>query len=260
MATQQPKTSNLPTGAPIKKELEFNEFYTEVKEIEKRDSVLTPKQQIDRLLRPGSTYFNLNPFAVLQVEPEAQLDEIKKKYKRLSILVHPDKNQDDPERAQQAFEIVNRAYKTLECEETRMKCLDVIEEAKERTEHMISEKKKKLKREGRDPVVDEDDPVNRRHAVYVMTMRLFADMERRRRDLEQRDMEERKRKREQEIQEEQKATLEKEWQKNFEESRENRVNSWKAFQASGSGKNKKFKGFKPPKHKAESSERSDGDH
>lgn len=63
-----------------------------VKEIEKRDSVLTPKQQIDRLLRPGSTYFNLNPFEVLQLEPESPLDEIKKKYRRLSILVHPDKN------------------------------------------------------------------------------------------------------------------------------------------------------------------------
>ncbi|KAG8229284.1 hypothetical protein J437_LFUL011130 [Ladona fulva] len=137
MAAPQAKTSSLTSALPMKKELEFNEFYTEVKEIEKRDSVLTPKQQIDRLLRPGSTYFNLNPFAVLQVEPEAQLDEIKKKYKRLSILVHPDKNQDDPERAQQAFEIVNRAYKTLECEETRVKCLDVIEEAKERTEHMV---------------------------------------------------------------------------------------------------------------------------
>jgi len=33
-----------------------------VKEIEKQDSVLTPKQQIDRLTRPGATYFNLNPF------------------------------------------------------------------------------------------------------------------------------------------------------------------------------------------------------
>lgn len=64
----------------------------QVKEIEKRDSVLTPKQQLERLLRPGSTYFNLNPFEVLQVEPDASLDEIKKKYRRLSILVHPDKN------------------------------------------------------------------------------------------------------------------------------------------------------------------------
>ena len=75
-----------------------------MKEIEKRDSVLTPKQQIDRLLRPGSTYFNLNPFEVLQIEPETSSEEAKKKYKRLSILVHPDKNQDDAERAQAAFE------------------------------------------------------------------------------------------------------------------------------------------------------------
>ncbi|XP_067010912.1 dnaJ homolog subfamily C member 8 [Anabrus simplex] len=242
---------------PVEKEEQFNEFYTEVKEIEKRDSVLTPKQQIDRLLRPGSTYFNLNPYEVLQVEADSTLDEVKKKYKRLSILVHPDKNQDDPDRAQQAFEIVNRAWKTLENEETRAKCLDVIEEAKARTDHMISEKRKKLKREGKEPRVEEDDAANYKHAVYVMTMKLFADMERKRRDLEQRDMEERKRKREQEIEEEEKATIEKEWQKNFEESRQNRVESWKAFQAASSGsgktKNKKVRGgFKPPKHKAES--------
>lgn len=58
----------------------------QVKEIEKRDSVLTPKQQIERLLRPGATYRNLNPFDVLQVEPDTSLEEIKKKYRRLSIL------------------------------------------------------------------------------------------------------------------------------------------------------------------------------
>lgn len=57
-----------------------------MKEIEKRDSVLTPKQQIERLLRPGATYRNLNPFDVLQVDPDTSLDEIKKKYRRLSIL------------------------------------------------------------------------------------------------------------------------------------------------------------------------------
>lgn len=36
----------------------------QVKQIERRDSVLTNKQQIERLLRPGSSYFNLNPFEV----------------------------------------------------------------------------------------------------------------------------------------------------------------------------------------------------
>ncbi|XP_022130739.2 dnaJ homolog subfamily C member 8 [Pieris rapae] len=233
----------------------FEEFYSEVKEIEKRDSVLTPKQQIERLLRPGSTYFNLNPFEVLQVEPDASLDEIKKKYRRLSILVHPDKNMDDLERAQQSFEIVNRAWKTLENEDTRKKCLDIYQEAKERTEHMIEQKRKKQRKEGRtDEPIPEDDPDKFKHAVYVMTMKLFADMERKRQHLETRDMEERKRKRESEIEQEEQMSFEKEWAKNFEESRQNRVDSWKTFQSS-SGKEKKKKkimGFKPPKPKPES--------
>lgn len=112
--------------------------YSQVKEIEKRDSVLTSTQQIDRLLRPGSTYFNLNPFEVLQIEPEATLEQIKKRYRQLSILVHPDKNQDDKERAQKAFDIINRAWKTLENDLGRKKCLEVYEEAKERTDHMVS--------------------------------------------------------------------------------------------------------------------------
>jgi len=64
--------------------------------------------------------------------------------------------------------------------------------------------------------VDEDDPAKMKHAIYVLTMKLFADMERKKRSLEQRDMEERKRKREDEIDQEEKARLEKEWLKNYE--------------------------------------------
>lgn len=77
--------------------------------------MLTSKHQIDRLLRAGSTYFNLNPFEVLQIDDETTpVEDIKKKYKRLSILCHPDKNQDDKDRSQTAFEIINRAWKILE--------------------------------------------------------------------------------------------------------------------------------------------------
>lgn len=115
----------------------FETFITEVKEIEKRDSVLTPKQQIDRLLRPGSTYFNLNPFEVLQIDPTLTLDQIKKRYRSLSLLVHPDKNQDDRDRAQNAFEAVNRAWKVLENDLTRSKCMELYEEAKGRTDLMV---------------------------------------------------------------------------------------------------------------------------
>ncbi|XP_034949793.1 dnaJ homolog subfamily C member 8 [Chelonus insularis] len=258
MAAQKSSLSN---DFPESKEDEFNEFYSEVKEIEKRDSVLTPKQQIDRLLRPGSSYFNLNPFEVLQIDPGTSIDEIKKKYRRMSILVHPDKNQDDADRAQQAFEIVNKAWKTLENEETRAKCMDVIEEAKARTDHMIAEKKKKLKKELKDSgggivMLEEETEQGYRHAIWVMTMKLFADMERRRRELATRDAEQRKRKREEELSAEAQAAVEKEWQKNFEESRQSRVDSWKAFQsksgAANQKKTKKMKAFRPPKTKAES--------
>lgn len=100
--------------------------------------MLTSEQQINRLLRAGSTYFNLNPFEVLQVEPDTSVEQIKKKYRSLSFLVHPDKNQENKERAQLAFEAVNKAWKTLENDVTRKRCLDIYEEAKERTDHMVS--------------------------------------------------------------------------------------------------------------------------
>ncbi|XP_044259655.1 dnaJ homolog subfamily C member 8 [Tribolium madens] len=238
-----------------KEDPKFDEFYTEVKEIEKRDSVLTSKQQIERLLRPGSTYLNLNPFEVLQVEPETPIEEVKKQYRKLSFLVHPDKNQDDAERAQQSFEAVNKAWKILNNPETRQKCMDIIEEAKGRTDIMLAEKRKKYKKDGKDKI-PEDDPDKYKHAVYVLTMKLFADMERKRRELAERDQEERKRKREQEIEEEENQKAQKEWQKNFEESRQNRVESWQSFQANSKSKttkaSKKIKTFKPPKNKPES--------
>jgi len=69
----------------------INYIYTlviKVKEIEKRDSVLTSKQQIDRLLRPGASYFNLNPYEVLQLEHDTPLDEARKKYKRVSSTIN----------------------------------------------------------------------------------------------------------------------------------------------------------------------------
>ena len=88
MASGSSSSSTVPDGG-------FDSFYADLKETEKKDSTLTPSQQIDRLLRPGATYRNLNPFEVLMIEPSAPMEEVRKKYRRLSILVHPDKNQQD---------------------------------------------------------------------------------------------------------------------------------------------------------------------
>ncbi|XP_032566049.1 dnaJ homolog subfamily C member 8 isoform X1 [Chiroxiphia lanceolata] len=171
----------------------FLTFYNEVKQIEKRDSVLTSKNQIDRLTRPGSSYFNLNPFEVLQMDPEATDEEIKKRFRQLSILVHPDKNQDDADRAQKAFEAVDKAYKLLLDQEQKKRALDVIQAGKEYVEHTVKEKKKQLKKDGKPPTVEEDDPEVFKQAVYKQTMKLFAELEIKRKEREAKEMHERKR-------------------------------------------------------------------
>ncbi|KAH9589723.1 DnaJ (Hsp40), sub C, member 8 [Schistosoma haematobium] len=229
----------------------FSTFYEEVKAIEKRDSVLTPKQQIDRLNRPGSTYFNLNPYDVLQVDPDAAMADIKKKYRQLSLLVHPDKNPDDIERSQKAFEAVNKAYKTLDDPETSRKCKEVVEEAKDLVEQMMVEKRKRVKKTSGSITIEEDDPEKRRHAIYVQTCKLFADLERLRVEEEQKQCSERKRKAEEEEEGRKLMAYDKEWKKNYEESRVNRVASWRDFKAKKSKTSKGIGGLKPPKTKME---------
>uniref|UniRef100_A0AAQ4QRC9 DnaJ homolog subfamily C member 8 n=1 Tax=Gasterosteus aculeatus aculeatus TaxID=481459 RepID=A0AAQ4QRC9_GASAC len=278
-----------PSTVNVSDEL-FQNFYTEVKQIEKRDSVLTSKQQIERLLRPGSSYFNLNPFEVLQIDPEATDDELKKRFRALSILVHPDKNQDDQVRSQKAFEAVDKAYKLLLEPEQRKRALDVIHAGQEYVEHYVKEKKKQLKKDGKSLDMEEDDPEMFKQAVYKQTMKLFAELEIKRKEREAKDMHERKRAREEEIETAEKAKRDREWQKNFEvcspstvvtftlkhncfyllnnfffffffvttcqETRDGRVDSWRTFQAKGKkSKEKKNRSFlKPPKVKMEQRE------
>lgn len=216
----------------------FDEFYKDLKETEKADSKLTPKQQIDRLLRPGSTYRNLNPYDVLQVDPELPFEDVKKMYRRLSILVHPDKNPDDRERAQVAFDAVSKAHSLLEDEKTRKKCYEVVEEARGRTGMNMEEKRRKKRKEalskglpatGENIKIEEDDPIAYKHAVAILTMKLFADLERKRRENENKISNDAAKTREAQLQAEEKRTVEKEYTKNWEDSRQGRVNSWLNF-------------------------------
>ena len=59
------------------------------------------------------------------------------------MYVHPDKNSNDKERAQIAFEAVNKAYKMLSDEKERKQCLKVVDEARERVDTMVTQTKKK---------------------------------------------------------------------------------------------------------------------
>lgn len=213
----------------------FDSFYQELKEVEKRDECLTPVAQIERLTKPGHTYRNLNPFEVLQVDPDQSLEEVKKNFRRMSILVHPDKNQGDAERAQIAFDAVKRAWNLLETKETRKACLEVVDEAKGRTNINMEEKRRKLRKEGKPAIIEEDNPILFKKAVNILTMKLFADLERKRQQNEDKISADAKKKREKELEDEEKKEKIKEFEKNWEESRQGRVDSWLSFQKIGSG-------------------------
>lgn len=55
----------------------------------------------------GDNFYN-----ILEVSEDASIDEIKKSYRRLSMLYHPDKNKNNPD-ATAKFQKINEAYETL---------------------------------------------------------------------------------------------------------------------------------------------------
>uniref|UniRef100_A0A2K6US84 J domain-containing protein n=1 Tax=Saimiri boliviensis boliviensis TaxID=39432 RepID=A0A2K6US84_SAIBB len=180
-------------------EAAFMTVYTEVKQIEKRDLVLTSKNQIERLTHPGSSYFN-----------------IKKRFRQLSTLAHPDKYQDDADRAQRAFEAVDKAYKLLLEQEQKERALHVTRAEKEYVEHT----------EGKPTIVEVGDSEPFKQAVYKQTMKLFAELEVKRKEREAKEkIHEKKQQRQEEIKAQEKAKREREWQKNTEESRDGRVDT-----------------------------------
>jgi DnaJ family protein C protein 8 len=75
----------------------------------------------------------VNPYDILEVGAEASEEEVKKKYRMLSILVHPDKCRH--EKAADAFHLLEQAYKQLMDPEKRRIYQRVMREAKERVEY-----------------------------------------------------------------------------------------------------------------------------
>ena len=71
----------------------------------------THENQLNRVLARNYKFLNLNPFLCFALPTSATEEDIKKRYKKLSALVHPDKNRDP--RAHEAFFQVNKAYEVL---------------------------------------------------------------------------------------------------------------------------------------------------
>lgn len=232
-------------------------FLSEVKQVEKRDAVLTKEQQIERLTKPGSKYGNLNPFAVLMVSYDSDDNTVRKSFRKLSILTHPDKNPDQKELAQRAFDAVKAAYETLSDGEKKATCLNVVENARKDLEADMLKRRREMRAAGKTVIIPEDDPNVYKQALHKKSVKLFADLERLRMEIADRESDMRRNVAESEEADKKKAERDKEFKKNFEATRQKRTDSWNDFQGRGSKttkekKKKKMKGFfKPPKNKVE---------
>jgi len=233
----------------------FQSFMKDVKQIEQRDGVLTSDKQVERLTKPGSKYLNLNPYEVLLITPDFDKDASKKQYRKLSILVHPDKNLENNDAAQKAFDAVKHAHEILQNPEEVKRIKLILDEAENAVKVKLKEKRKEVKKLCPTAVIPEDeDPQIFAKFKRAVTATLFADNEILKEELKERQQQEKKRELDAEAEEEGKAKKQKDFEKQWDETRTTRVDDWRSFQTNATNKAKKkktFKSFKPPSLKPE---------
>ncbi|KAL9182785.1 hypothetical protein ACHAXT_004064 [Thalassiosira profunda] len=186
--------------------------------------------QIDRLLQVNYEWKNLNPFYVLDV-PHTIDDEsvLSARYRALSLLVHPDKCPDDPVRAKTAFEQVKKAFQQMNDDNKRRHVQALVEQGmKQGKRDWEAEKAKGIS------VGDLANAQNR------ATMKIFAEIEQKRRNIEKRKHEYEQRERAQEDEEKAKEKNEREHDRKWREGErvDKRVGNWRDF--SKGGKKGKF--------------------
>jgi DnaJ homolog subfamily C member 8 len=194
-----------------------------------KTSLGTAADQVHRLIPNLTTYklYNLNPFHVLDLPHNCDEKEISRRYKALSLLLHPDKNP-GLDHAQLAFDQVLAAKELLDDPDKASHIRELVEQGMKqgkrdyhqatgnggKTSHGIGGTKSLAEFQ--------------RKAVH----KLFADLEIKRREVEQRERAYQQREQQQEDdvvnKERNERKFDKKWKQ--EERVDNRVGSWRTFQ------------------------------
>lgn len=186
-----------------------------------RKELGTVESQIDRLLSDNYKWRNLNPFCVLDMPHTSTTDDISRRYKALSLLLHPDKNLgQNHERVQEAYDQVLKAKAKLDDVDKANHTRQLVEEGMRQGK----EEYKKLR--------SRDQPVSLEEIQEKFVLKIFATVEYNRQQVEQRlrDQEQRERKQEEEELRKDKDSrkFDTEWK---EKSRvDKRVGNWRDFE------------------------------
>jgi len=101
--SKAPSASNTPAGsstpAPSDADLE--------RLLNREASAIQRELEVERILNA----FKLNPYDTLDLEPSATADDVKRKYRQLSLFIHPDKCPHP--RSPEAFDILKKAESEL---------------------------------------------------------------------------------------------------------------------------------------------------
>ncbi|KZT41223.1 DnaJ-domain-containing protein [Sistotremastrum suecicum HHB10207 ss-3] len=186
--------------------------------------------EITRILKS----LKLNPYEILDIGYSATPEEVKRKYRQLSLFIHPDKTSDP--RAPDAFDILKKAEAELSDKDKREELDAVIKQCRilvlkslslppttpddhEALQDIVPSFKDRMKVKAKEMLIEEE--VRRRQAIRVNLAN--EGNEQRQKDAE---VAQKKRKAEEDAR--------------WEENRESRVDSWRSF-AGNKGKKKKQK-------------------
>ncbi|CAA0841354.1 Chaperone DnaJ-domain superfamily protein [Striga hermonthica] len=229
-------------------DLLLKKFFAEVSEVE-RDN------EVNRIL----SCFKLNAFEYLNLPFDSSIDDVKRQYRKLSLLVHPDKCKHP--QAKEAFGALAKAQQLLLDPQERDYILNQVNAAKE---ELRAKRKKQLKKDNATKIkslVDEgkyEQEFERsdefQQQLKFKVREILTEQEWRRRKMQMRISEEEGRLKKDEEETKELWKRKREHEEQWEGTREQRVSSWRDFMKGG--KKVKKGEFRPPKLKTEDPNKS----
>ncbi|KAL1558273.1 J domain-containing protein spf31-like [Salvia divinorum] len=236
------------TSSAADDDLLLKEFFAEVSEVE-RDN------EVSRIL----SCFKLNAFEYLNLPFTSSVDDVKRQYRKLSLLVHPDKCKHP--QAKDAFGALAKAQQLLLDQQERDYILNQVNAARD---ELRAKRKKQLKKDTATKLkslVDEgkyEQEYERseefQQQLKLKVRELLTDQEWRRRKMQMRISEEEGRLKKDEEETKEMWKRKREHEEQWEGTRENRVSSWRDFMKGG--KKAKKGELRPPKLKTEDPNKS----